>query len=473
MLRSIGKKFIKSIGIIIIAAVAAVIILTLCFMLPVNENNLAPTWEIFTQEGPYPMMPYLQNGYYFGSHLPGVLDNVTDNVMIETALDTIWQGNALERAMNMHSEYMGDYSYYWHGYTCILRPLFLLFEYAEIRVINGILQVLAVCLLAGLLQKKLGSKYSALLFCSYFLLMPMALGVSLQYSWVFYIGTLASIIFLRHQDFFEKGEKIYYSFLGIGILTCFFDLLTYPLFTWGFPLIWWTLVSQKDKTALEKLKTVVGTGLGWILGYGGMWIMKWNLGNIILGRNVWKEAVDEIFIRVGATEDMGNYSRMDAIWDNWQHYSYNVFMLVLLLWVAAYALNTLRKGCEWDYRYPALFLIGVAPIVWYLVLAEHTILHNIFTYRIFNIGILAFGGCTLVNIASKQRTTMKQKLRCVMEWAVEAVLAAVITVVLAQRMSLYMREVVFLWLTWLMIFIMIAPLLKFSVLYLAKYLKKR
>lgn len=262
MLRNVGRIAWNSIVILLGGALLGMVLLAGAFFLPVSQKNFEESISLIKSEDWYPLVPQLAAGGYFGDFFPGVLDNSSDCIMLHTAMDDS-EGGLLQRAMNMYSDYSGYYSYYWHGYVSVLRPLCLLFNYSDIRTLNGMLQLLLLLLLAGTIEKKLGIYYLPLLVTSYFLLMPAALGFALQYSWVFYIGITTCMALLRHQSFFEKENRILYAFLVCGMLTSYFDLLTYPLFTWGFPMAWWVLCSRasaggRKNPAVEKLGAVIG-----------------------------------------------------------------------------------------------------------------------------------------------------------------------------------------------------------------------
>lgn len=87
----------------------------------------------------------------------------------------------------------------------------------------------------------------------------------------------------------------------------------------------------------EKIKNhilnVVFSGISWIFGYAGMWMLKWETGSFVLHTDLWSEAMDEVFFRVGANEGATINTCIDAITINWKHYSYSVFLIIGLLWL--------------------------------------------------------------------------------------------------------------------------------------------
>ncbi len=394
--KEILKKIIILPLLLLIGAIVGTVILTIGFAIPVNQSRAAETFTTIEGQSSYHSVLDMRNCSYFFSSLPGVLDTATDGLMLKTALNDS-EGSYLYQAMDMKG-----YSYYWHGYVAILRALNLFFNYSDIRFLNFILQFLLVFFFAQHLHKKKGIKYSLLFFSSYLLLMPMALYYSLQFSWIFYIALGASFILIKNVDFFEKNARYLYFFVVIGLVTCFFDLLTYPLISWAYPVLWWILCCEKNKKPLEYLKNVITSGLAWIFGYGGMWILKCVIGSWVLKRNVLKTAIDEVFIRVGATEQVTFSSRIDALRLNWEHYTDKFYVLLIALWVGWFVCKVLTAKTVRSTKISGLMLVGVSSIVWYFVLTNHTTVHHFFTYRIFNISALALlGSMVLVTTDDK------------------------------------------------------------------------
>ncbi len=409
----------KSMALFIGGTIVGTLLLTLAYLLPVNSQNKDASMEVIESEGWYPRATVTASSLdtYFHSYLPDVLDDSTDKIMLSTSMD-MGKGNPLVRAMNSHSEYMGDYSYYWHGYVSILRPLLLVFDYTEIRMLNGFGQLILLLLFAFLIGREKGAGYVLMLGTSYLLLNPSAMILSLQYAWVFYIAFSGAVVLVVKRDFFAACSRYLFFFIVIGMLTSYFDLLTYPLYTWGVPLIWWlVMVSGKDgaggemvsgssvsaiinqggggqKTDQAKvyLGRVFFSGLAWIAGYAFMWVMKWTIATLVLKRNIFESAFYEVFYRLGAQEEGGTGigDRLNAVYANWKHYEYKIYAILLGCWLIGWLWRSLRKGFAGSPRRYAYLLAGMSSVAWCLVLANHTQGHHFFTYRIMGVAVLAF-----------------------------------------------------------------------------------
>lgn len=397
--------------------VVSVVLLVLAFLVPVNSENMQASYEIMDQEGWYPAMPVLSRSLdtYFHSYLPGVLDDDTDALMLHTAMEAD-ETNPLRAAMDMKG-----YSYYWHGYVAVLRPLLSIFDYGEIRFLNSVAQMLLIFSLMHLIWKQKGWRYALILFTSYVFLMPMAMQMSLQFSWVFFITYGGVYVILSRQTWWQKNTRLFMLFMVLGMLTSFFDLLTYPLYTWAVPIIWLLVVDDEEKGNWSYVKKVISTGCSWLVGYAVFWISKWIIGGLILKQNIFQTAMDEVFFRAGMEENAAwsLVERLDAMYANWKHYEYKLYVLLLLAWIVWIIYQYIRYGWKNHHKNPALLLIAFSSVVWYFALANHTQGHHFFTYRIWGISILAllvfWNGSLCEN---REKKSVKRQLCSVLFWGV-------------------------------------------------------
>lgn len=142
----------KGILLLLAGALAGILLLGAAFLCPVNPEHQQNAYQVMEKEGWYPsvLVHSLARDEAFFSYEPGILDNGTDRIMLFTAMDTSAEGNSFARAMNMYCTYLDqNYSYYWHGYVSILRPLLYLFEYDQLRFFNWAGQFLLMVFLGG------------------------------------------------------------------------------------------------------------------------------------------------------------------------------------------------------------------------------------------------------------------------------------------------------------------------------------
>lgn len=435
-MKSVQKKIVgllKVLAMIVAGVLLGAILITLAYCIPVNQTNAQKSIDSLEGEGWYPSATQLKSSLdtYFHSYLPGVLDGATDGLMLEKATRQI-EGNPLWEAMNMEG-----YTYYWHGYVVILRVLLLFMDYEQFRFLNCILQLMMMFFVAHFIWEKKGQRYALALLTSYFLMMPMAMFLSLQFSWIFYIAmALSLLICYRHTWFTEK--RIPYIFVIAGMLTSFLDLLTYPLYTWAFPLLLLILLSEDGQKALNYVKTVVVSGLCWILGYAGMWFGKWALAGWIVHRNAIQEAWKEVLFRSGSEESLNLIARLEALYDNWKHYEYPLYTALLAIWLTWFIYKSLNGKTQIvrQEKNGAYLLITLSSFVWYFVLANHTLGHHFFTYRIWGVAItgILFLFCGSIAIC-KDNCSGRDRIYTFCKWGILCILAVMLTLTAREDVS--------------------------------------
>lgn len=412
----------KTVGIFLAVVMAGTMLLILAYMIPVNEDNKVASYDITTKEGWYPMVPILSGSYetYFQSFKPGVIDTSIDGLMIKNSLEAEGEGdNVLIKAMDM-----GGYPRYWHGYVSVLRPLLAVFDYGEIRTGNSILQLLIMSLLFSFLYQKKGIKYALLILTSYCFLMPLAMPFSLLFSWVFYI-TYIFLLYLasRKEESMPDGMKLYWTFMVVGMITNYLDFLTYPLYTWGIPMIWWLLLQTKYQKSKDYLKKVIYTGVWWLIGYAGMWMSKWCLSSIVLKSNIFVDAMNTGAKWTDSESGLGISNRLAAMYINWKHYEYKLYVILLLIWLLFVIVSCIKNGVKNNTKNKAILLVGASSAVWYFVMSKHTIGHHFFTHRTWGISILAVIGILLISTEKYLKQEKKERIKNILLWTGCGVLA--------------------------------------------------
>lgn len=278
-------------------------------------------------------------------------------------------------------------------------------NYADIRVLNQLLQIVIVFVLTCLIYYRKGAPWAALALTTYGLLLPIAISQSLQYSWVFYIGVVGSLVIIRFRSWLAEKQRVYFFFLFLGMLTCYMDLLTYPLFTWGIPMIWWIVTENDEETERHQLASVIMCGIAWICGYGGIWVGKWLIGGIILHQPLWKYAWGEVQYRAGIVPHSEGYmvAHLDVMLQNLNAYQNIQGISLLGGWIIWWLFqNTRRKQKVSTKKMLALLLIALSPIAWYVILHNHTYMHSSFTYRIWIVALTALLALMINSMSGKE-----------------------------------------------------------------------
>ena len=412
--------FIKSAGIAVLNLIGAVILgialLTAAYKLPLKriDNNVRKSAEIIQAEGDYPILY---------SWCTSQLFNFTDSIMLLEAADDS-QSSAIERALMAYRgkitgsssetlvlhyisgmEYTGKttYSRYWHGYQVFFKPLLEIMDYGGIRVLNSVVQVALVILISVLLAKRNAGQYILPFLCAYLMLNPLTLGISMQYSFCFYPIMLGCLTLLLLPE--EKRSKYaYLVFLNIGIFTAYVDFLTYPIATFGIPAVLYTVL-QKEDSLTKKLKDLIRFGIVWCFGYGGMWVSKWIVTNLLTGYDTIAEAVSQFSLRTSDSYFYGTpFTKAICIAMNYGDFLFTPASTICIVF-AVYLIRKIKASGsagsnETLARFFPYLVLSFAPAVWYAFAANHSFIHSFMTNKACAVTMFAIL-CGLVDARKK------------------------------------------------------------------------
>lgn len=351
-------------------------------------------------------------------------ETYTDAIMVQNAIEKIKGKNVYEHAMWVyHSDlepefwtpeasvkayceeeasdnmYLHEYSRYWHGYLIYLKPLLLIFSWSQIVTLGAVIQLLLMLavLIVSIRKKQAGVGIAMLI--GFLSMKPALILASLTMSVCWGITLLALLYMLLCHEWLE-GKGIYPEFfLLIGIFTAYFDFLTYPIVTLGFPLCAYFLISRKC-TLKQSIQKIIGYCTCWGIGYAGMWACKWLIADITLHTGTIKDALWSI---LGRTEAIGGRPRMNGgfyvISLNLQEYKWELYtaaaIVLLLLVLAALVLAACKTSVKAVlFRVVPFIIIFCIPFAWIVVVQHHSALHARFTFRIIGVAVLAM--CCIV-----------------------------------------------------------------------------
>jgi len=196
---------------------------------------------------------------------------------------------------------------------------------------------------------------------------------------------------LHHDRLHEKGQYPEF-FLIIGILTSYFDFLTYPITTLGIPLCCYFLL-ENDR-AWNNIKKLIGFCASWGIGYAGMWAAKWVIADLTLHTGTIKDAIWSI---IGRTEAIGGRPRMNGGFYviGLNLHEYPVYMGIAAGILAAVAVGLMVMIIvmgRWKNVYAQLLPVVVTaaiPFAWIIAVQHHSALHARFTFRILSVAAAA------------------------------------------------------------------------------------
>lgn len=259
-------------------------------------------------------------------------------------------------------------------------------------MLNMIIQLLLLMLLITRLYAKGGYKLSLPLLVGIIVINPICSMLCLPFSFLYYIVVCSCLVMLYYN--LNISSKYWYFFLFIGIFTSFFDMLTYPLITLGFPLILYILLN--DTTLLLKMKQVLVASFCWGIGYVGMWLGKWVIASIFTRTNVLLEAYNSVKFRLSGhlVENPSLAITMEnAITRNIDVFNNSIAIflceILFLTIIVMLCFNKKHKTKVKTAIHLPLLFVGLYPFVWWSVCQNHSIVHPYMAHRIFSITILA------------------------------------------------------------------------------------
>ncbi len=317
-----------------------------------------------------------------------MLDTFTDNYMFQKMTNDA-ELHPLKAALSNNG-----YVRYWFGIIGILRPLLVFVDYTSIRYFNIFLIFGLMSIVVVKLKNVLGWRFSL----SFLLTMGMIhfwiFPLSLQYSPVYVIFVVSIIYFIQLYEKDHLNNKlVIISFFFIGSLTNYFDLLTAPLLTFGFPfIVWFVLANTKQNLGIKTNYLVsLFNGVSWLAGYGMTWFAKWVIGDLVLEQDVIINAFNQVGVRTQG--DPETIAPLSEIMERLLEVAFpKEFIVILVIWLFVWAVLMVKERRTFSKRLMEhLPLIGVAllPFLWVAVLQNHNQSHSYFTYRIFAITVFA------------------------------------------------------------------------------------
>ena len=307
----------------------------------------------------------------------------------------------------MHGDNIEDsyeYARYWHGYLVLLRPLLTLFNYSGIRIVLLIATLISIAAMIILLCRKVNIISGIIYGIGLLSISIFIVSRSINEILIFLVAFISSIILLLKKD---TKKNIGIFFFVVGSISNFIDLLTAPLVTLGLTAITYFLIIQKkeEKAGIkEYILDILKIGISWTLGYGITWLTKWLITEVIYGRPIISQAIEQALFRsdVPTYKGIELFTPFDVITRNMNYLSspvITVISVIALVYLLVIMIKNYKKKInvkENLKKCSPFATIFFFPMVWYLAIKQHSYTHVNFTYRLLVISII----CVLV-IATK------------------------------------------------------------------------
>lgn len=404
-------RSIKSAILILIAGgVIGIILLVFAYMIPTDSiiENARASVDIFKIEGSHPQVIH---GYQATT-----LDNYTDAWMLRNAFyngeESAWQkalyvyyyGYTNEESYDARESMIAwlegkdgyekkSYARYWHGYLILLKPLLYFWDYGDIRGFLKWIELSLVISICVLLSKRKLERFIPAFIAAMICIEFQLIGMSMQFSWVFLIGMVFSVIILRKAPHgTEQGGRDELLFLIIGMLTSYFDFLTYPLFTLGIPLLFSIICEREEKRDnAALLGMAVKQSVYWAVGYIGMWVQKWILCTVFTEENLFADGLNSILERSGRSVNGTQVGYIETLRANMAPICKYPYVLAVLTAVVLIFVICRKEGGDTfsGWVFLTYLYIAILPFCWYAVSINHSYIHAFMTYKLLGIPVFA------------------------------------------------------------------------------------
>lgn len=400
-LKEAAKTGVRLLAELLLAVAAGVALLWLAFLLPTErmyQNALDPQAdEALAVDHP---------SLYDRKDM--TLDCYTDRIMLLSGFALCEDRPVIDRAMKAYrtaeafpfeaflsapngckaTDMAAAYPRYWHGYLTLLKPLLLAFDFTQILLMNRVMQALAALAALATVCKKQGAGAALTVAAAFMLLRPQATGRCLNYSGVFYVSAAGVAAVCALHARLMKGRRYLYAFALLGILTNYFDLMTYPLISLGLPLLVFLNGMNRAGEAQGRIaRRVLLAAASWAFGYFGMWVGKWAVGSLLLRENLFADALSQAKLRVGHRDGFGvgidPWSTIGYLFGT-AFPRYSGLALTAALLAAACAASAARGSGLGELLQKAApyGMVACMPCVWVVFLVNHSNVHYWMTYRI-------------------------------------------------------------------------------------------
>lgn len=299
-----------------------------------------------------------------------------------------YENIALRQAVSNDLPANQEYLRYWHGSIALVRPLLTILPIQGIyRLLGLVLLVLVTTLLVrlwrrGALVPLVGMLVSVAGTSWWFV--PF----SLEYTWVPLV-LLVQLHLVLGRRFPQHHEGRALFFLVSGIVTNYLDFLTAELLTLLVPLALIVWLDHDEHKAPPAVWGVAKLALAWLVGYAGMWALKWLLAHLVLGTDFEQAVAFHVWNRSGSlVVQAASQQKVEALARNlgclfpWGYgEAGRAASGVLAAATTCYVF--VRRRSTIDIRMIACYLtIATIPFVRFLALNNHAYLHYFFTHRV-------------------------------------------------------------------------------------------
>ncbi len=271
--------------------------------------------------------------------------------------------------------------WYWHGYQIISKPILSVVTVPTLRLVVLVGFCASFVLFLMVLGKRF-SWFSAGAVAVLVILSPLySQLLLLPHASAWIIAFCAASLVLCKQS--VSLEQNILKLLVIGFLVAYFDFLINPIVAPTAAIAAITIRRWLDGHETNFLDPIWLFG-SWFAGYVGFWSIKWAIAAVVLGGEaVTNRVAGKISQRLNADVGWSEVSAWVSVSKNVTYMALPVLITVIVLGLSVVmipgALRQIRYiGASGASFRPAIQMlsVGTAPVVWLLVVQNHSIVHT-------------------------------------------------------------------------------------------------
>lgn len=403
-------------------------------------TSLIPNEKIY--EGLMESADYYGNTEAFSFENSGKLCDVADNYADAILLNILWNidsfhpvyssldtkyysGEELGVNYGLYAALNGvapdtDYSRYWHGSVIFIRPLMAFMSARGVKAVGLAAVIILAAVCCGILVKKRQYFAAAALAVSLCCVHVWNVGLSLEYIPMFIVTMAMCILYVL----LEKKGDIYVTVLSVigGAAAAFFDFLTAETLSILLPLLLVIIIRYSDdRLNGNGLPLVIKSGCCWGAAYLMTFIVKWAAASAVTGENRFVSAIHSAEVRIDGETDMSlpmqiisaPMANISTLFGGDVRVDGGRIALGLILTVLISGSICLLLGSKKPPKADiTIAVLGLVPYLRYIVLSNHSYLHEYFTYRAQAATVMAL--CALVWLCirdNKPTKKVRQKVK--------------------------------------------------------------
>lgn len=338
---------------------------------------------------------------YADSILLNVLWNIKSHSPVISSLDTkYYDGENYGENWGLYQTVNGtapntDYTRYWHGSVTFIRPLLLFTDVNGVKNISFIVLLIFIGITLMILIKEKHYFISAALIISLIGIQFWNIRLSLEYIPAFIICFVLCPLFI----ILEKKNDIYLTILSVisGVMIAFYDFLTVETISILVPIVIVFLI-RTDDNRLGNFKNnfllTAKCGIYWGISYAMTFIVKWTASSVCTGENKFTSAISSVGVRLYGNYNENNMplykqipsailANLSTIFGGTERIEVgNIIIGLIIISIILGGIFFLFRRKEKNIALTlTLLIISFVPYLRYIILNNHSYLHEFFTYR--------------------------------------------------------------------------------------------